>query len=89
MNLTDAARMLLTESAAHPELLRDARLAYDEFAGGRQVPHTLLSRMLGEAGRKGVFPALRERHGERAVNDMITVLAREIDRQAPVAPRAR
>lgn len=43
--------------------------------------------MLREAARKGVFPALKGKHGDRAFDELVTVLCREIDRQAPVVRR--
>ncbi|TDD59674.1 hypothetical protein E1293_46290, partial [Actinomadura darangshiensis] len=63
MELRDAARMILSESAAHPELLRVTRQAHDRLARGHQVPHTDLSWMLREAARKDVYPALHSRYG--------------------------
>jgi hypothetical protein len=87
MNLTDAARMVMAESAPFPELMRVARDAYDELAAGRQVHHTALSWMVREASRKGLYGALIQKHGNGAFEDMIIVLCREIDRQAPVPSR--
>jgi hypothetical protein len=84
MDLKNATGMILAESASHPELLRVSRHAYDELAAGREVGHRLLSGMLREAARKNVYPALIARHGRPAFDDMVTVIAREIDRQAPV-----
>ncbi|MFF5260257.1 hypothetical protein ACFY4C_15015 [Actinomadura viridis] len=87
MDLKDATRMILVESAAHPELLRVSRQSHEELASGGMVEHTTLSWMLREAARKGVFPALKGKHGDRAFDDLVTVLCREIDRQAPVVRR--
>jgi hypothetical protein len=84
MELRDAARMILSESAAHPELLRVSRQVHDELARGRQVPYTDLSWMLREAARKNVYPALHARYGADAFERMVVVLGREIDRQAPL-----
>ncbi|WP_395108637.1 hypothetical protein [Actinomadura sp. SCN-SB] len=87
MDLKSAAGMILSESASHPELLRASRHAYDEFEAGRPVDHSVLSRMLREAARKGVYGALKERYGDHAFEDMVLTLGREIDRQAPVVRR--
>ncbi|MGI8330152.1 hypothetical protein ACRYCC_09300 [Actinomadura scrupuli] len=89
MDLKDATRMILTESAAHPDLLRVASSTYDELSTGRQASHTDLTWMLREAGRKGLFPTLTQKHGTDGFNDMVMVLGREIDRQAPVHHRSR
>lgn len=89
MDLSDATRMILSESAAHPELLRVTREAHDRLARGVGVPHTDLSWMLREAARKNVYPALRTRYGVAAFDEMVVVLCREIDNQAPVPARAR
>jgi hypothetical protein len=41
--------------------------------------------MLAEASRKGVLLRLKQRHGDDAVNDMITALAHEADRQRTIS----
>ncbi|MFI0356548.1 hypothetical protein [Actinomadura sp. 9N407] len=87
MNLTHAARMILAESAAFPELMRVSREAHDALAAGRQVSHTTLSWMVREASRKDLYGVLIGKHGNEAFEEMITVLCREIDRQAPVPSR--
>ncbi|WP_075024572.1 hypothetical protein [Actinomadura madurae] len=87
MELRDATRMILTESAAHPELLRVTRDAHDRLARGGGVPRADLSWMLREAARKNVYPALHARYGAAAFDRMVVTLGREIDRQAPVHPR--
>ncbi|HEU5029393.1 MAG TPA: hypothetical protein VFV01_31095 [Spirillospora sp.] len=84
MDLRDATRMILSESAAHPELLRVSRQAHDELAAGRPVPYAELSWMLREAARKNVYPAVHARYGADAFDAMVLVIGREIDRQAPV-----
>ncbi|MFV2178039.1 hypothetical protein ACFHW2_31115 [Actinomadura sp. LOL_016] len=89
MELVDAARMILSESAPHPELLRLARHSHEELAHGRTVPHAMLSEMLREAARKDVYPALRTRYGVPAFEAMVMALGREIDRAAPVPVRPR
>ncbi|RFS86999.1 hypothetical protein D0T12_01715 [Actinomadura spongiicola] len=88
MDLGDATRMILTESAAHPELLRVTRQTHDRLAQGRRVPHQDLSWMLKEAARKNVFPALRSRYGAASFDAMVTALCREIDRQATASASA-
>ncbi|MFD0683919.1 hypothetical protein [Actinomadura fibrosa] len=87
MNLTIATRMILAESAAFPKLMRVARDAYDKFTAGQQVDHRTLSWMVREASRKGLYGVLIQKHGAGVFDDMITVLCREIDRQAPVLSR--
>lgn len=87
MELSDATRMILAESAAFPELMRVSRDAYSESAAGRRVHHTALSWMLREASRKDLYGALIQKYGTDAFHDMVTVLCREIDRQAPVPSR--
>ncbi|SEG75558.1 hypothetical protein SAMN04489712_11156 [Thermomonospora echinospora] len=87
MNLTDATRMIMAESAAFPELMRAARDVYDELSAGRRVHYTALNWILREAGRKDLYGVLRQKHGTGAFEDMVTALCREIDRQAPVPSR--
>ncbi|MFI0355973.1 hypothetical protein [Actinomadura sp. 9N407] len=84
MDLRDATRMVMAESASYPELLRVSRHTYDEVAAGRSADHSALSWMLNEAARKGLIPVLERKHGQAAVKSMVTTLAMEIDRQAPV-----
>jgi hypothetical protein len=87
MNLTDATRMILAESAAFPELMRVTRNAHDELAAGLQVHYTALSWMVREASRKGLYGVLMQKYGIGTFEAMIIVLCREIDRQAPVPSR--
>jgi hypothetical protein len=87
MDLPQATYLILTESAAHPDLLRLARSAYDDLSLGRPVHHTVLTELLNEASGKAVFGAIKRTYGERAFDDMVLVLGREIDRQAPVVRR--
>lgn len=75
--------MIFSESAAHPELLRVAREAHDRLVLGERVAHTDLSWMLRESARKNVYAGLRSRYGAAAFEEMVIVLGREIDRQAP------
>jgi len=79
--------MFLSEAAAHPDLLRLSRHAYDEYACGRTVDHTVLSEILREGARKDVYGTLKRKYGERAFEDMVMTLGREIDRLAPVVRR--
>jgi hypothetical protein len=87
MDLRDATRMILSESAPYPELMRVTQAAHDELSFGRPVDHTVLNGILREAARKGLFSGLRAKYGVEAFEDMVTVLAKEIDRQAPVVRR--
>ncbi|GAA2610194.1 hypothetical protein SMC26_44515 [Actinomadura fulvescens] len=87
MDLKAATRMILSESADHPDLMRLSRHAYDELSSGRPVPYATLSEMLRMAARKNLFPSLKGRHGAQAFDDMVVVLGREIDRQAPIPCR--
>jgi hypothetical protein len=89
MELKHAVRMILTESASHPGLLRMARSASDDYAAGREVHYTVLREMLYEASGKAVFGPIKRTYGERAFDEMVLVLGREIDRQAPVPARRR
>ena len=57
MDLKDATLMILAESADHPEVARLAQAVYDRLADGGEVPHFILSDMLGEASGKGVLRA--------------------------------
>ncbi|MFC4909211.1 hypothetical protein [Actinomadura gamaensis] len=84
MLLKDATRMILSESADHPELMRLSRRVHDELESGRPVPYPALSEMLRLAARKNLFPALKGKHGAVAFDDMVMTLGREIDRQAPI-----
>ncbi|MCO6010173.1 hypothetical protein NE236_34935 [Actinoallomurus purpureus] len=81
MDLKDASRMVLMESTPHTDLWNVTQAVYDDFSAGREVPCVALTGMLTEASRKGVLLRLKQRHGDDAVNDMITVLAHEADRQ--------
>ncbi|MFB4304844.1 hypothetical protein [Actinomadura sp. GTD37] len=87
MELRDATRMILSESAAHPELLRVTRDAHDRLGRGERVAYNDLSWMLREAARKNVYPALHARYGTAAFNEMVVVMGREIDHQTPTPTR--
>jgi hypothetical protein len=83
MDLKDATLMILAESAGHPEL------AHDTLADGGEVPHPVLSGLLGEVSGKGVLRALHQKYSPVAFDAMIMPICREIDRQRPVPPRPR
>lgn len=85
MDLKDASHMVLMESAPHADLLNVARAVYDDYSGGQEVPSVALTGMLAEASRKGVLLRLKQRHGDDTVNEMITVLAHEADRQRTIS----
>jgi hypothetical protein len=87
MNLTDAARMILAETAALPNLTRVSRCVCDESSAGRTVRHTTLRWMLREAGLEGVFNLIDNKYGGNVVRDMIRLIEREIDRSALAAYR--
>jgi hypothetical protein len=89
MDLMDATRIFLSESAAEPDVLRMAQSIYDELWLGHGVSHTDLSAMLGKASEKDLLRPLRQKYGDDTFNDMIMVIAREIDRQRPVPDRPR
>jgi hypothetical protein len=81
--------MILAESAGHPEVARLAQAAYDTLAGGGEVPHALMSDILGEASGKGVLRAVYQKYSAVAFDALIMLICREIDRQRPVPPRPR
>ncbi|GAB3965749.1 hypothetical protein GCM10029978_029200 [Actinoallomurus acanthiterrae] len=85
MDLKDASRMVLLEAAPYADLQKVAQAVHEDYTAGREVPCVALTGMLAEASRKGVLLRLKQRHGDAAVNDMITVLAREADRQRTVS----
>jgi hypothetical protein len=58
MDLKDATLMILAESAPCPGVARLAQSAYDALAEGDEVPHWILSDLLGEASGKGVLRVL-------------------------------
>jgi hypothetical protein len=84
MDLRDATLMFLAESGEYPELTRLAESAYDDLCLGREVPHTVLSDLLGEASGQGVLGTLRRKHSAAAFESIISPICREIDRQKPV-----
>ena len=89
MDLKDATLMILAESADHPEVTRLAQAVYDRLADGGEVPHVILSDMLGEASGKGVLRALHRRYSPTAFDALVMPICREIDRQRPVPRRPR
>jgi hypothetical protein len=89
MDLKDATLMILAESAGYPEVARLAQSAYDALADGDQVPHWILSDMIGEASGKGVLRVLHGKYSATAYDALLMPICREIDRQRPVPPRPR
>ena len=88
MDLKEASRMVLMESAPYTDLMKVTQAVYDDFSAGREVPSVALTGMLAEASRKGVLLRLKQRHGDVTVNEMITVLAAEVDRRRTIAEDA-
>jgi hypothetical protein len=89
MDLKDATLMILAESGEHPKVARLAQSAYDALADGDQVPHWILSDMIGEASGKGVLRVLHGKYSATAYDALLMPICREIDRQRPVPPRPR
>jgi hypothetical protein len=92
MDLKDATLMILAESAAHPTLAKTAQSAYESLSDGREVPHGVLSDMLGEASGKGIIRALRQKYSATAFEAMIQDLPGTLKsppQQANVALGAR
>jgi hypothetical protein len=79
--------MLMTESAAHPEVASLAQSAYDQLVRDDRVDHQLLSTLIGEVSGKGVLRALRRKYPPVAFDAILTPILKEIDRQAPVRSR--
>jgi hypothetical protein len=89
MDLLDATRIFLSESATEPDVLRMAQSVHDKVLLGQWVSHTDLSAMLGRASERDLLRPIRQKYGEDTFNDMIMVIGREIDRQRPVPDRPR
>jgi hypothetical protein len=89
MDLKDATLMILAESAGQPEVAALAQSAFDTLSGGGQVPHQLLSDIIGEASGKGVLRAIHRKYSPTAYDALLMPIFREIDRQRPVPPRPR
>jgi|SRR5215469_15211160 len=89
MNLTDATLIVLGEAAGCPELAALTQSAYDELAAGTEVPHAVLSDILGKASEKGVLRAMHGKYSGTAFDAIIMPICREVDRQKPVPPRRR
>lgn len=86
MDLKDAALKILEGSAAHPDVMRRARYAYEEFEAGRSVHHVTLTTLLKDATLTGVLAGMRDRDA-KACDAAVVAIAQEIDRQAPVGSR--
>lgn len=83
MNLRDATLMFATESG-DPLVAGIARSVYDDLCRGRDVPHTMLSELLGQASGKGVLAALRNKYSPAAYESIIMPICIQIGRQAPI-----
>lgn len=81
--------MILAESAGYPEVARLAQSACDALADGDEVPHWILSDMIGEASGKGVLRFIHQKYSPTAYEALLMPILREIDRQRPVPPRPR
>jgi hypothetical protein len=89
MELRDATLMLLTESAAHPELAALAQSAYDQLLTGDRVDYRLLDELIGQASGTGVLRDIRRRYSPVAFDAIFTPILTEIDRGKPVPSRPR
>ena len=89
MDLNDATLIILAESAGYPEVARLAQSVYDALADGDEVPHQILSDMIGEASGQGVLRVLHRKYSATAYDALLMPICREIDRQRPVPPRPR
>jgi hypothetical protein len=89
MNLQDAALIVLTEAADHPELAALAQSAYDNLAAGEQVSHEILSDVIGKASEKGVLRAMHRKYSPAAWDAILMPILTEVDRQRPVPARPR
>ena len=89
MDLKDATLVFLSESAEHPALASIAEAAYDQLFRAGAVDYRLLNELIGEASGKGVLRAMHAKFSPVAYDAVLTPILREIDRQAPVAPRTR
>jgi hypothetical protein len=87
MDLKDATLMFLAESRAHPGVASIAQSVYDDLSSGREVPHTVLSDLLGEASGQGVLGVLRQKYSAAAYEAIIMPICQEIGRQAPIPSR--
>ena len=76
MDLKDATLMILAESAGYPEVARLAQSAYDALAEGGEVPHRVLSDMIGEASGKGVLRVLHRKYSATAYDALLMLWLR-------------
>jgi hypothetical protein len=79
MELIEAVRLFLVESAAHPRLMRLVRFTHDEYMAGRAVPWETLRMLIDEASGAGVLAAVRERN-PATWDEAFTTLLLELDR---------
>jgi hypothetical protein len=89
MDLRDATLMLLTESAAHPDVASLAQSAYDQLVREDVVDYQLLNTLIGEISGQGILRDLRRKYPPVAFDAILTPILMEIDRQAPVPHWAR
>ncbi|MGH3124704.1 MAG: hypothetical protein ACRDND_27290, partial [Streptosporangiaceae bacterium] len=71
MDLKDATLMILAESASYPEVARLAQSAYDTLYGGGEVPHQILSDLVGEVSGKGVLRLLHQKYSPTAYEALL------------------
>jgi len=67
--------MITVESAAYPDLHTRVQATYDEMVRGQQVPHEVLSEILGEASGKGVLRAIQQKYSATAHEAMMMPLS--------------
>lgn len=77
--------MVLVESKPDTDLRRVAQAVYEDFSAGQEVPYVALVGMINEASRKGVLRTLKQKHSDKAFDDMVVLLCREADRQRTIA----
>jgi hypothetical protein len=89
MDLQDATLIVRTEATAFPELAALAQSAYDELAAGSEVPHEVLSDIIGKASEKGVLRAMHRKYSAAAYNAILMPILTEVGRKRPVPARPR
>jgi hypothetical protein len=87
MDLKDATLMILSESAAHPAVVKLAQSAYDQLITDGGVDYHVLSDLIAEVSGKGVLRAIHRKYSPTAYEAMMMPILREIDRQKPAPPR--
>ena len=86
MDLKDATLVISGESAAHPDLAKLARSAYDQLNAHGHVDYHVLSDVVEEASGTGVLRAIHKKYGPAGHEAIFGPILREIDRQKPVRP---